>query len=344
MTHARPPLSLLSLALTASLLSACSSSPTPPRASQATVPPVLQPVSLVTVPLQAGDSPSSVGAALHGTVLSWNDASCTSGVTVDCEAIVGVQDPVALAAQGVGRLGRPVTVEANGAAFRATGTLLVGMEGARIAWAGGSLQAWTQGARIAWAGGTYAPVPQNTATWTQVHLQQAQALAPALGEGVTVAVIDTGLDLTHPAFEGALTDPSTWQDYVGADRVPQEEGVLGTGGYGHGTNVAGIVLQIAPNAKIMPLRVLDANGVGTVANVALAVRWAADHGANVINLSLGSAKDSRAVRDAVASAAARHIPVIASAGNDGSTRLTYPAANAPDVGNLLGVGSVDAAT
>jgi len=177
MTHARPPLSLLSLALTASLLSACSSSPTPPRASQATVPPVLQPVSLVTVPLQAGDSPSSVGAALHGTVLSWNDAGCASGVTVDCEAIVGGQDPVALAAQGVGRLGRPVTVEANGAAFRATGTLLVGMEGARIAWAGGSLQAWTQGARIAWAGGTYAPVPQNTATWTQVHLQQAQALA-----------------------------------------------------------------------------------------------------------------------------------------------------------------------
>ena len=214
------------------------------------------------------------------------------------------------------------------------------ISGSRAFWAGGSLLAWSGGSRAYWAGGTYEPIPQNSGLWNTVHLRQAQILAPNLGAGVTVAVIDTGLDLSHPAFAGSLTDPTTWKDYVGGDTFPQDQGILGFGGFGHGTNVAGIILQIAPKAKIMPLRVLGSDGSGDVLNVASAITWAGAHGANVINLSLGSTSSSSAVQDAIKAVTARNILVTSSAGNANVDKITFPAAISSNVDGVLSVGSV----
>ncbi|WP_276605566.1 S8 family serine peptidase [Deinococcus sp. Arct2-2] len=218
------------------------------------------------------------------------------------------------------------------------------MGGSLGVWAGGSLGVWAGGSLGVWAGGTYSPLPQNSTLWQKIRLQQAQALAPNLGGGVTVAVIDTGIDLKHPAFQGSLSDPASWRDFYAADAVPQEEGTLGVGGYGHGTNVAGIVLQIAPKAKIMPLRVLGQDGSGDVVMVAQAVDWAVAKGAKIINMSLGSEDDSKVVQDAVNRATARGILVVSSAGNANLNKITYPATNADIKGNgayAVSVGSVN---
>ena len=314
---------------------------------------------LVTLPLQPGDTAASVEATLGGTVVSWDASDCASGPAGTCRALVGMNGAPPVSAQSTAlsaeslavsaqrlsstlskSFGRRVAVEANRDQFSGGGALTATMNGSLAIWAGGSLAIWAGGSLAIWAGGSYAPIPQNNGVWNTVHLQQAQILAPNLGAGVTVAVIDTGLDLSHPAFTGSLTDPTTWKDYVGGDAVPQDEGTLGVGGYGHGTNVAGIILQIAPKAKIMPLRVLGSNGSGDVANVASAISWAGAHGAKVINLSLGSTSDSKTVQDAIKAVTAKGVLVTSSAGNSNLNTLTFPAAVSEQITGLLSVGSV----
>jgi len=330
----------LLLTLTAALLTGCGSTPV---ALNGNLPGQIAPRydDLVTVALQSGDTRASVEAALGGTVLNWDTSGCAAGTAGTCQAMIGLNTPSTLSAQALGSaLGRAVTVEPNRDQFSGGGVLTATMGGSRSIWAGGSLLAWSGGSRSIWAGGSYAPIPQNDALWTALHLQQAQALAPNLGAGVTVAVIDTGLDLNHAAFTGALSDPSTWKDYVGGDAVPQDEGTLGTGGYGHGTNVAGIVLQIAPAAKIMPIRVLGPDGSGDLVNVASAITWAAAHGANVINLSLGSTSDSKTVQDAIKAVTAKNVLVTSSAGNANMDKITFPAATAERIDGVMSVGSL----
>ncbi|WP_407543059.1 S8 family serine peptidase (plasmid) [Deinococcus radiomollis] len=326
-------LTRLLLTVTVSLLTACGSTPSSQagdRPGQAAP----RYDYLATVPLQIGDTATSVQSAVGGTVVAWDNSGCVSGLAGSCQALVGMNSTSSLSAQSLGnKLGRPVAVEANKDQFSGGGVLTSTMSGSLAIWADGSLAIW--------ADGHYAPIPQNSNLWNTVHLQQAQGLAPHLGAGVTVAVIDTGLDLKHPAFAGSLTDPSTWIDYVGGDAVPQDEGTLGVGGYGHGTNVAGIILQIAPKAKIMPIRVLGPDGSGDVVNVANAITWAGAHGANVINLSLGSLSDSPAVRNAISAVLAKHVLVTSSAGNSNIATLTFPAANPLNVDGLVSVGSVD---
>jgi len=333
---------LLLLALSGALLTACNSmSATPTSALGGDRPGQTAPRYdyVASVPLTAMDTPETIQAELKGTVLAWNTSGCATGAADGCVALVGMNTAATLTAQSLAL--RPMVVEQNKDQFSAGGEVTATMGGSRALWAGGSLLAWTGGSRALWAGGTYAPVPQNNDLWTTVHLQQAQTLAPNLGAGVTVAVIDTGLDLVHPAFQGALTAPSTWKDYVGGDAVPQDEGTLGTGGFGHGTNVAGIVLQVAPKAKIMPIRVLGSDGSGDVVNIANAINWAVSNGANVINLSLGASKDSKVIADAISAAAAKNVLVVSSAGNENLNKITYPAANSEKISGLLSVGSVN---
>ena len=110
-------------------------------------------------------------------------------------------------------------------------------------------------------------------------------LAPNLGEGVKVAVIDTGIDLDHPGFAGRLAPAGEWRDYVDGDDFPMDE--PGGAGFGHGTAVAGIIVQVAPNATILPIRVLAPDGRGDVDDVVTAIDHAITVGAQVINLSLG---------------------------------------------------------
>lgn len=223
-------------------------------------------------------------------------------------------------------------------------------------WAGG-WNSWAGGWN-SWAGGTgsvFTPT-ENSNIWSQIRLQQAHALAPNLGRGVKVAVIDTGIDINHPAFVGRLAPSSDWRDFVDGDAYPMEVGQIGDRGYGHGTNVAGIVAQVAPNATILPIRVLNQHGQGNLANVVAAVDWAIQRGAHVINLSLGTSYTASsettisALVDLVSIAIGQGIHVVASAGNHAQSNLTVPAALSRSfsvfsmgtrVGQLTSVGSVD---
>lgn len=139
------------------------------------------------------------------------------------------------------------------------------------------------------------------------------------GEGIVIAVVDSGVDLDHEDLVPNLVDGI---DVVDGDRTPQD-------GYGHGTHVAGIaaaaggngrgIRGVAPRASIMPVRVLGDDGSGSTADVVEGIEWAVANGADVINLSLGQAAQgifgsslSAAIEDAWAAGAV----VVVSAGND----------------------------
>lgn len=146
---------------------------------------------------------------------------------------------------------------------------------------------------------------------------------------VTIAVIDTGVDLSHPELAYKTIQG---YDFVNNDDVPQDDN-------GHGTHVAGIAAAASNNgvgitgvswgANIMPLKVLNSAGNGTYADVASAIVWATDHGAQVINMSLGGSFPSSVLEDAVNYAYARGMVQVAAAGNSGSGTVLYPAHYAP---------------
>jgi thermitase len=142
---------------------------------------------------------------------------------------------------------------------------------------------------------------------------------------VTIAILDSGVDLGHADLAGRLV---AGYDFVNADSTPQDD-------YGHGTHVAGIaaasgnngvgVAGVSWGARIMPLKVLDRFGGGTYANVAAGIVFAADHGAQVINLSLGGAAPSVTLQDAVLYAYNKGVLLVAASGNGGSAQVLYPA-------------------
>jgi len=212
--------------------------------------------------------------------------------------------------------------------------------GGHGAWSGG-WDAWA-GGHGAWSGGNQATstFSQNLDIWDQINLPEAQALAPNLGSGVKIAVIDTGIDLNHPAFAGKLAPASEWKDFVDGDSYPQE--VQGSN-YGHGTGVAGVILQVAPNVTILPLRVLDGDGVGDTDDVVAAMDWAIQKGADIINLSLGATVDDEALHTMIEYAFDQKVFVMASAGNANTEAPTFPArraASGPVSEYTVGVGSV----
>jgi len=145
----------------------------------------------------------------------------------------------------------------------------------------------------------------------------AEAWDARITGGTIVAVLDTGVDTTHPDLVANLLPG---HDYVGGDDNPADEN-------GHGTHVAGTigadrgngigVAGIGDNAvKILPLRVLDANGSGSVSNLIQAYAYAFQHGAKVVNLSLGSGSSSQAEHDAMA--AFQTMLFVTAAGNGGA--------------------------
>lgn len=150
-----------------------------------------------------------------------------------------------------------------------------------------------------------------------------------------MAVIDTGIDLRHPAFAGRLAPASEWKDYVDGDSYPQE--VSGPN-YGHGTGVADIIVQVAPNVTILPLRVLGPDGAGDTTDVVAAIDYAVSRGAQVINLSLGTDTDEKALKELVKYALKADVVVVASAGNNGQESVMFPASYKDAT---IGVGSVN---
>jgi thermitase len=284
---------------------------------------------VLDVTVTTRDTPWSVAAQHGGTVISWHpDAGyATLGFTsTDTFKPLGAPKPK------------------NYQAPSADDPRAFGLKAWSSGWNvwGGGWNVWGGGWTV-WGGGNNANLPgQNARIWQKIKLPEATRLAPKGGQDVIVAVIDTGIDLQHPAFQGALTPPSTWWDWVAGDAVPQDE--AGGSSYGHGTSVAGIVLQVAPRAKIMPLRVLGTDGTGETAHVIAAMDWAVAKGARVINMSLGTTKD-KALEKAIDSATKSGVLVVASAGNTGDENVTYPASDSMRGGHWgelsIGVGSSD---
>jgi thermitase len=173
------------------------------------------------------------------------------------------------------------------------------------------------------------------------------------GAGTTVAVIDTGAQLNHPALKANFVGSSRRYDFVSDDNDPSEPPLADTDAQrklevvGHGTHVAGIVNLVAPSADLMPLRALNRDGGGTVFHVAEATAFADAHGADVINLSLGAPIWSRLLRKKVNEAISHGSVVVAAAGNYSSAAPQYPASRlapaADDDDGLLAVTSVDPA-
>lgn len=155
---------------------------------------------------------------------------------------------------------------------------------------------------------------------------------------VTIAILDTGVDLGHLDFAGKFVPG---YDFVNNDNNPQDDN-------GHGTLVAGIAAATGNNgvgvagvswgARIMPIKVLDSSGDGFLADVADGIQWAADSGAQVINISLASDSPSLTLQDAVNYAYGKGVTLVAAAGNDGGV-IDYPA----QYSNVIAVGAVDGA-
>lgn len=151
--------------------------------------------------------------------------------------------------------------------------------------------------------------------------------AGATGQGVTVAVVDSGVDFTHPDLAGVFV--SRGHDFINNDDDATDD-------HGHGTHVAGIIAMRADNgvggagvayaARILPVKVMGANGSGATAPIAEGIAWAADNGAKIINLSLGSAYPSQTLQAAIEYAAGKGALVVAAAGNHGTVAPMYPAA------------------
>lgn len=323
----------------------------------------------LTLTVPAGTTAEEMARRCGGDVLarsSGEDGSKSAfvvlGFTGSSAELQALSAPAGAGTCGAGE-GQTLGIEANAAAFLA-GAERLAVQGGSGLWVEGRSRIWddgpvelsfegtsglwsrgpgsleTDGRDVLWNGEAGRPeftlFPMNTAHWEVLGLYEAQdaSLANRLGEGVTVAVIDTGVDLDHPFFDGrqVFTAPETWRDFVAADNFPQEEGNYGDPAYGHGTNVAGIILQVAPRAKIMPIRVLDPDGQGFASDLVQAVEHAVSRGADIINLSLGAAGPSEAVSSVISWAAHEGVYVVMSAGNTGELadperrgQVTFPA-------------------
>lgn len=183
------------------------------------------------------------------------------------------------------------------------------------------------------------------------------------GEGVVVAVVDTGVDMSHRELSssiwvnpgeipgngidddhnGFVDDVHGW-DFSGGDNDPTDLN-------GHGTHVAGTIAAandgfgstgVAYGATIMPVRVLGPDGSGSVADVAAGIRYAVDNGADVINLSLGGGYTST-LFSALVYAGQNGVFVAAAAGNESAATPSYPAAFSAELTNVISVGAYDSA-
>ncbi|MCK4267327.1 MAG: peptidase S8, partial [Actinomycetia bacterium] len=171
--------------------------------------------------------------------------------------------------------------------------------------------------------------------FAQVNAGKAWNIASKPGRGVIVALLDTGVAYENYGIFRQIPDLSETEfvpgyDFVNFDSHANDDN-------GHGSHVAGIVAQSTNNAygaaglafkaKVMPVKVLDEYGIGNAFSIAAGIRWAADHGAKVINLSLATSGRSQTVEDAINYAKNRKkVTIVAASGNDGVDRVSYPAA------------------
>jgi len=192
---------------------------------------------------------------------------------------------------------------------------------------------------IAFAANTIPSDPNWTWQYGLVNIRAPQGWDYSTGStAVTIAIIDSGVDLNHADLAAKIVPG---YDFVNNDNIPQDD-------FGHGTRVAGIAAASSNNgigvagvswgARIMPVKVLNSGGFGFFDDIADGITWAADHGAQVINLSLGSSSTSQTLQDAVNYAYGKGVVLVAASGNS-TTSVLYPALYP----NVIAVGAVDSA-
>lgn len=197
--------------------------------------------------------------------------------------------------------------------------------------------AWLEPNRRYTASATAPDDPLYAYQWHLSAIGLPDAWSAGLGEGVTVAVLDTGVAEGPDGFGRLLPGIDTVGDGNGAQDFD-----------GHGTHVAGTIAQatrngfgaagVAPGVNLLPVQVLGADGAGSAVTVARGIVEAVDAGADVLNLSLGTGAPSRVIERAVDYATDRGVVLVAASGNAGWNRVDWPAAD-PDV---IAVGAVDA--
>ena len=135
--------------------------------------------------------------------------------------------------------------------------------------------------------------------------------APA-GAGVRIAIVDSGVAIDHPHIGGIVTGIQLDGDRVGADVADR---------IGHGTAVAAAIHDLAPGAELCPIRVFDRALATTATSLAAAINWAAEHGAYLVNLSLGTANvaHEQVLRDAVTRASSSGCVVVSARSVDGTS-------------------------
>ncbi|MBF2077906.1 MAG: peptidase S8, partial [Synechococcales cyanobacterium T60_A2020_003] len=162
--------------------------------------------------------------------------------------------------------------------------------------------------------------PDYGKQWNLRSINVETAWDDSKGDGVTVAVIDTGVSAVPDLAETTFVEG---YDFV-SDRTEASDD-KGHGTIAQSTNNNYGVAGVAYKAQIMPLKVLSASGAGEVADIAEAIRFAADHGANVINMSLGGMGDSIVMKSAVDYAHSKGVVIVAAAGNADSNSASFPA-------------------
>ncbi len=181
--------------------------------------------------------------------------------------------------------------------------------------------------------------PDYAKQWNFRNINVEQAWDETKGEGITIAVIDTGVS--------KVPDLKLTKFVKGYDFVNNKDDASDDNG--HGTHVAGTIAQstnngygvagIAYKASIMPLKVLSGSGGGTIADIAEAIKFAADNGADVINMSLGGGGASNMMEEAIKYAHSKGVVIVAAAGNEGRNSSSYPARYP----NVISVSAIDAA-
>ncbi len=182
--------------------------------------------------------------------------------------------------------------------------------------------------------------------WGLNQINAEQAWATSTGAGQVIAIVDSGVDLSHPDLAAKLVPGATFTGCAtqpnGCGNGDWESGNTSDPPSPHGTHVAGIaaaitnngagIAGVAPDAQLMPVKVLTEAG-GSFEEIAAGIRWAADHGADVINMSLGAIPGVQALvltglitdaQEAIAYAVSRGVVVVAAAGNDGASICGEP--------------------
>lgn len=176
------------------------------------------------------------------------------------------------------------------------------------------------------------------AGWSITAFDLPSAWGNSKGEGVKVAVLDTGCDLDHPDLRNNLLEG---MNIIKPSKPPHDDN-------NHGTHVSGIIaaenndigmVGVAPHCKIVPVKVLDAQGNGSLLDVAKGIRWSVDvAGADLICMSLGSPNPVQEVRKAIQYAHSKGTVCFVAAGNSGMTkRIFYPA----EYPETIAIGSID---